>query len=163
MAYEASQTQGFSPNSEPTLPDYFYGSSHLPEHDPVNVGLLIASRFGLPKLLKLELEMGANVNLVSGASKLTPLMWAAMSSNAASVKLLLQYGADLHLASRSGNIPLTYAIANGHTETVKLLMDDAPVLDQLTEELSMDVSLSTACDTCGAAETIYKVSVVNTS
>jgi ankyrin repeat protein len=170
-AYEACQAQASFPRMGRTplsaLPyNYQYispsGASMESLHekiaaaqDPLNVGLLVAARFRLPKLLKLELEMGANVNFASSEALLTPLIWAAMSNNCEAVELLLQYGADPHLVNRSGNAPLAYAVANGHNDVVKVLRDD----HTKTEEISMDVSISTPCDTCKAAETMYKVSL----
>ena len=123
--------------------------------DHLSVALLVAARFGFPKLLKLELEMGACVDLISGEACLTPLMWAAMSDNCEVVQTLLQYGANPHIANRSGYIPLTYAIANGHIKTVKLLRDE----HMPTEDFTIEVSASTPCHNCGASETMYKVSL----
>lgn len=134
--------------------------------DSVNTGLLIGARFGFTKLAKLELEMGANVDVVSGLEGLTPLIWASMAGHADIIELLLQYDANPEFRTRYGNNALMYAIANGYHEIVKILLgQEAQSMDldehqgapNAIEELSWNVSYASACDTCGALETVYEV------
>ena len=134
--------------------------------DSVNTGLLIGARFGFSKLAKLELEMGANVDAVSGVEGLTPLIWASMAGHANIIELLLQYDAKPEFRTRLGNSALMYAIANGYHEIVKILLgreaqsmdlDEYQGVPNATGKLSWTVSFASACDTCGALETIYEV------
>lgn len=135
--------------------------------DPLRAGLLVGARFGLPKLVKLELEMGASVDLICGPEELTPLIWAAMNGHIEVVELFLRHDTNVEFRTRSGNNALVYAVANGHVEVVKLLLDHgARSMDvngnegiyTATEDLSMNVSFTSACGTCGALETVYEVS-----
>jgi hypothetical protein len=128
-------------------------------------GLLIGARFGFPKLAKLELEMGANVDIVCGSDQRTPLIWAAMNGHIQVVQLLLLYGADSELKTTSGDNALVFAKANGHSEIVKLLLaqvaqkmdlDEDEGVRADMEELSLGVSFKSAYDihVSGATETV---------
>ncbi|PMD46092.1 hypothetical protein L207DRAFT_507036 [Hyaloscypha variabilis F] len=90
--------------------------------DILNIALRTSAQFGLLKLTKLELDMGANPNAPSGSERQTPLCLAARSGHLEVVKLLLQRGANPLLASGSGLTPLAYALANGHYGIRDLLM-----------------------------------------
>jgi hypothetical protein len=131
----------------------------VPLHlDPVNSGLLVGCRFGLLKLVKLELEMGANANLVSGNENISPLIWAVMFGHLNAVEILLQYGADSQLGSRCGSTPLMYAIANSRIEIVKLLVESGvQTLGEVSELFSLDTPITTPCEICGDVCTKYKV------
>lgn len=144
----------------------------------INTALRVGARFGFPKLVRLELEMGADINLTSGPEEYTPLIWAAKSGHLDTVKLLLEYGADPHITSSSGVTPLMFASANGYLEIVKLLFchtdrnyvgyssdQDSSiterVVESVTQELSLETVFSPPCTTCGAVETGYQVSIRN--
>jgi ankyrin repeat protein len=138
--------------------------------------LRVGARFGFPKLVRLELEMGANINLTSGPDGQTPLIWAAKAGHLDTVKLLLEYGANPLIASKSGLTPLMYAAANGHLEIVELLASrgvnsyltqnserNAPstssAAQTLTQELSLDMVFSAPCQSCGTFEMGYQVNI----
>ena len=142
--------------------------------DLVNTALWVGARFGFPKLVRLELDMGANINLPFGPEENTPLIWAVNSGHLDTVKLLLEYGADPRIPSGSGFTPLMLATAIGHPEIVELLLDrvqncvthyseqglssTSRVAESVTQELSLETIFSEPCITCGAVETGYQVS-----
>ena len=143
--------------------------------DFVNTALSVGTQFGFPKLVKLELEMGANVNLFSGPDGHTPLTLAARGGYLDVVKLLLLYGANPDVASQTGNTPLMYAAANAHPEIVELLRTHSTknrmkrnasprsickniLPRKATRELSLTVVSSTSCKICGEIELDYQVS-----
>ncbi len=65
----------------------------------------------------------ADVN-AAGKWGRTALHWAAESGDHAIAARLLDYGADHRACETSrGHTPFHYAVRNGHTETVKLLLD----------------------------------------
>ena len=152
----------------------------LSSFDLVNTALKVGARFGFPKLVRLELEMGANVNFASGPEGHTPLIWAVKSGHFDTVKLLLEYGADPQIPSGSGVTPLMFAVANGHLEIMELLLEHgsrslvahdweyslsstSSVADSITDEpclesiLTLETVFLPPCTTCGAVETCYQV------
>ena len=150
-------------------------SKSLPSLDLVNTALWVGARFGFRKLVRLELDMGANINMTSGLEENTPLIWAAKSGHLEVVRLLLAYGADPQIPSRSGCTPIMVAAINGHPETVELLSNlrdtkcfapthdhglasSIAVAETVTQELFVERIFSEPCTTCGAVETGYQVS-----
>jgi ankyrin repeat protein len=136
--------------------------------DPVSTGLLVSARFGFAKLTKLELEMGARMDVEFGPEKLTPSILASMGGHTDTLQLLLRY--DLIEESRLGPgddlLLLVYAIASGHNETVKLLLDQRSQNTDLddydgiltaTKDIPLHISFQHACEICGALETVYEV------
>lgn len=148
----------------------------LPTHGPgqlsfleiISTILIVGSRFGFLKLVKLELEMGADANFPVGPELLTPLMWASRAGNIDVVELLIQYGADVHLQSASGNTSLMYAVTKGNLEIVELLLASGATAHMSVagkeysevafQDLSLDATFSSPCSICGAVETGYEAS-----
>lgn len=73
------------------------------------------------KVAKYLLEIGANPNLVTDA--LTPLMYATAYQNAAMVKELITYNADVNFISKEKQSALVFAIKGRNAEILKLLME----------------------------------------
>jgi hypothetical protein len=73
------------------------------------------------KVAKYLLENGANPNLVT--DDLTPLMYATAYQNAAIVKELIGYKADLNFISKERQSAIVFAIKGRSAEILKLLMD----------------------------------------
>jgi hypothetical protein len=149
-----------------------YASWGLPHHgrlmplDILNTALAVGSRHGFRKLVNLVLDMGADVNYNSGPERLTPLCWASRFGHLSIAEMLIQYGANLYLASSSGNTPLVYATAAGHVHIVDRLLHferqaakKSTVLDS-AEELSLITLFSEPCNTCGAVDVDYEVRVM---
>ena len=66
-----------------------------------------------------------------GARVISPLGWASMSGNLASVKVLLQAGAKPEFLRPNGLLsPLGYAIQGGHAPVVKLLVENGAELSE---------------------------------
>lgn len=81
-------------------------------------------------VLRLLLRAGANPNAVD-ANDSTPLLLTCRSPEkrlrAAAVRELLQGGADPTLQNDVGNLPLHYAVLEGDTEVIHLLLEKAPL------------------------------------
>ncbi|WP_052172411.1 ankyrin repeat domain-containing protein [Psychroserpens jangbogonensis] len=73
------------------------------------------------KIAKYLLENGANPNLVT--DDLTPLMYAVAYQNAAMVKELIAYKADVNFISKEKQSALVFAIKGRNAEILQLLMD----------------------------------------
>merc|ERR1711998_246175 len=71
---------------------------------------------------ELLLENGANPNFL-GSDKRTPLITAAAEGHSGMVSLLLQYGADATVTSRSGNSAFDYAKFYSHDQVAEMLSD----------------------------------------
>jgi len=71
---------------------------------------------------ELLLDNGANPNFL-GADLRTPLITASAEGHADMVSLLLQYGADATVTSRSGNSAFDYAKFYSHTQVAEMLSD----------------------------------------
>jgi Ankyrin repeats (3 copies) len=153
----------------------------LNNHMPTFLGNLSAAlregaRFGMLKLVKLELEMGASPNVPDACGN-TALHYAAFANiNMSILKLLLEYGADIHAYSPSGDTALSYAAANGSIEAMKLLLDHekhfsdthsgrllsnhSTSLSLATpQRLSLVALLSESCPDCGDMQSHYVVSM----
>lgn len=79
---------------------------------------------------------GADPDVLSRDSGLSPLHRAAWNGHDGIVRMLLQHGADVNLKSRDGSTALHYAVAAAHEDTAKLLLDyrvDAAQPDQYGE------------------------------
>jgi len=60
------------------------------------------------------------------------------------LRLLLERGADINAATRAGQTALVVAVINGHTEVVKLLLDnkaDPMVMDE-TGKMAVDYAIA---------------------
>ncbi|MEJ2581996.1 MAG: ankyrin repeat domain-containing protein, partial [Acidobacteriota bacterium] len=83
--------------------------------------LMYASSGPFAETVELLLKKGANVNVQGTLEGFTPLMTAAAEGLLDVVRLLLTHGADRNLEDQDGDIALTFAKLNGHTEVVELL------------------------------------------
>jgi len=98
-------------------------ASHIALNAEVaNIALMSASRFGFTSLARLELQMGADSHLIPGMDGNTALHLAAMEGHLDIAKSLVQYGADLNAASKSGNTPLAWSVYCGHYQIVEFLL-----------------------------------------
>jgi len=133
----------------------------------INTGLLVGARFGFRRLVKLEIEMGADVNKPHGPHQLTPISWASQSGYLDIVEVLLKNGANLRCSSTNGDTPLSYAIRMGHLEIVELLLsheaqqhstiDEHGIASNTDQYLSLMAVETETCEICGAVDTDYQV------
>merc|ERR1712194_84634 len=75
------------------------------------------------------IEGMANLNAQDLAG-FTPLMWAAGRNAAESVKMLLDYEADMSLKANRGQTAMTFALTNGCTAIVDILERHQMLLDK---------------------------------
>jgi len=92
--------------------EQFMKAGFLPDSlDKNGVSLLnIAIRKGYIKIATILLELGADVNSISGDRGNTPLMDAAAEANIEIMSKLIKAGADLDLKSKSGQTALVLAV-----------------------------------------------------
>jgi ankyrin repeat protein len=86
--------------------------------------LSFAAQWGRTEVLKLLLDLGAEVDPMDDDSSMMPLAHACKSGHLEAAKLLLDRGANVN--SQHGPFfcsPLEYAAEKGHMEIVKLLLD----------------------------------------
>jgi hypothetical protein len=130
--------------------------------DVINIALVVGARFGFSELVKLELDMGADVNYSFGPEQLTPLNWASRAGHIDVVEILLRYGADLDIPSSTGNIPLLSAMSKGNDKIVELLLSYGAAHSLSTpapmEELSLEAVSLEPCNLCGTTNIAYEVS-----
>jgi hypothetical protein len=85
-----------------------------------NTALMVAAFKGLPQVVQMLLDKGAEVNRPGW----TALHYAAAIGNNAIVGLLLEKSAYIDAASPNGTTPMMMAARSGHILTVKLLLDE---------------------------------------
>ena len=92
-------------------------------HVSIWTPLHLASWNEHPKVTRLLLEHGVDVDPKTGASE-TPLrLLSAHGGNLETAKLLLEHGADPSVRSSSGRDSLYMALENGHSGLAQLLLD----------------------------------------
>ena len=91
-----------------------------PEADP---GLSAAIRTGLPSMMKMLIQGGADVNQPD-ADGLTPLGLAARLGRLQCVQLLLASGAKVSGGTEAGHAPIVEATANKHLYVAIMLLDN---------------------------------------
>lgn len=91
--------------------------------------LHLAARYGLPDVVGLLLDKGANVNLLSLWEKGAPLHNAALAKSADTVRLLLQRGAKTEIQDGSGFTPLMQAVIQHDPDTILALLEGGAVID----------------------------------
>jgi Ankyrin repeats (3 copies)/AAA ATPase domain len=140
----------------------------------LNAALAEGARSGMPRLIRLELEMGADPNAADNFGN-TPLHHAAAAGNVEAVRLLIDYGANVNVASNSGNTPLSYAVSNRRLEVVKLLLThpsnpfgkhleihedekECGSPQYACQKLSLVALLSYSCSDCGVVQSNFFVS-----
>lgn len=66
--------------------------------------------------------------------KKTALSWAAENGNKALVRLMIQYGANVHLVDKNGHTPLMIASRKGHKEVVQMLIEAGSDVNKVCDE-----------------------------
>jgi ankyrin repeat protein len=95
-----------------------------PTSEALSLALAGAAKSGDAAFVERLLDRGADVNGVSGADRVSPLMYALFGASHKVTALLLQRGADVSHKNVHGTLPLHYAVAYGApVDTVKLLLD----------------------------------------
>ena len=86
--------------------------------------LMIGAQHGALSALKLVLRVASRADVLATvpSTGLTALHVAAQHNRAAAAQLLLAAGADRTATTRSGSTPLTYAIRDGSTDLIAMLM-----------------------------------------
>jgi ankyrin repeat protein len=87
--------------------------------------LQTATMWGQTKNVRMLIDAGADVNLVSGPgfARIPPLQFALMQGRLDLVRMLLHAKADIRAVSGGWTTALEIAAARGHEEIVKLLLD----------------------------------------
>lgn len=84
--------------------------------------LYLASRHCQAKLVKLLIEKGANLNILT-TDRETPLFGAMDKGKREVIKVLLEHGADVNKGNKEGKTPLNKAVWRGDIEIVKMLLE----------------------------------------
>jgi ankyrin repeat protein len=123
---------------KPDIADVFEDDLKL-DKDIVNINICnsdgftplhIASMHGHTDMVRLLLDAGAWINVVSRTRGLTPLHLACQNHCTEVAKLLLQSGdCDLDIPDSRGNTALHYASIIGNTRLVELILKHSPILD----------------------------------
>ncbi|KAF8244054.1 ankyrin repeat protein [Wilcoxina mikolae CBS 423.85] len=74
-------------------------------------------------MVRLLLNLGANIEVKNGEHGETVLHRAARNANKAVVQFLLHHGADIQAKDRCGWTPLYYAKLCGNADVERLLLD----------------------------------------
>lgn len=83
--------------------------------------LLLASLLEKYSVCHHLLDLGADVNMVDNENNV-PIHPVCFSGNLDIVKLLVEHGANLHIKTDKGNLPLALAINGGHEHVAKYLL-----------------------------------------
>ena len=102
-------------------PDQYSGEAPAPPPDPEAARIMEAIRNGDFALFRRMLSANPKIGNLKGPGGSTPLMYAALYGDAASVRSLLAAGADPNLANGEGATALMWAAYD--PEKVKLLLD----------------------------------------
>jgi ankyrin repeat protein len=96
----------------------------LTVQDSVGTPLCWAAGFGDARSVKIMIERGADVNVVSARSGNTPLIWAAGYGEAESLRHLVLAGANLEATDTTrGATPLIHAAGTARADKVRVLLD----------------------------------------
>ena len=85
--------------------------------------LMTASRTGNASVLTTLLQNGADPNAAEKTKGQTALMWALAERQLPAARTLIDHGADISLASKSGFTPLMWASRMGDRDAVDMLLD----------------------------------------
>ena len=86
-----------------------------------------------PKLIRLLLEYGANINTTCGMQHMNALHWAAAAGVVDAVEYLLSRGIDIEATCAGGHTALHVAAGTGHLTVIKLLLAQGAELSQRGE------------------------------
>jgi ankyrin repeat protein len=89
--------------------------------------LMWAAAEGYSDVVAALVEIGGNVKAVSGGG-FTPLVFAVVKNDVASIKTLLKAGADPNYTLASGAKPLTVALSYGNTNAALALLDGGAII-----------------------------------
>ena len=81
---------------------------------------LLAAKFELPEIVVAFIERGAELNALDN-EKCTPIMLAVLNNHPATVRELLQKGADATISSEEGETPLDVAKEESYDDIIALL------------------------------------------
>ncbi|USP80476.1 hypothetical protein yc1106_07750 [Curvularia clavata] len=105
-------------------PEYPWGDSDFQRSlQYIPLPLYYASLLGLKRIVKLQLDAGADVNALGGSHG-NALQAASAEDHQAIVQLLLNAGADVNALGGSHSNALQTASAKGHQAIVQLLLDN---------------------------------------
>lgn len=123
---------------KPDISDVFEDNLKL-DKDIVNINICnsdgftplhIASLHGHTDMVRVLLDAGAWINVVTRTRGLTPLHLACHNQFTEVVKLLLQSGdCDLDIPDSMGNTALHYASITGNARLVEMILKHSPILD----------------------------------
>ena len=85
--------------------------------------LMTAARTGSASVLTTLLQNGAEPDAAEYSKGQTALMWALAERHVAAARTLIDHGADISLASKSGFTPLMWASRMGARDAVDMLLD----------------------------------------
>ncbi len=96
----------------------------LNEHPEIHPDLVltIATQKGQFDVVKYAIDHGADVNVVTGKTGLTPLMYASIKGNFEIVKYLIDKGARVNEKDKTNCTALIYATMSNSTDIAKYLM-----------------------------------------
>ncbi len=86
--------------------------------------LFLAAALGDARLVRKNLNNGADPDVAQGAARITALTLASALGHTRVVKLLVEHGADIHDGGQSGTTPLHLAALFGHESVVRMLLDN---------------------------------------
>ena len=131
-------------------PDELAGDAPQPARDPAAERMMEALRVGDTTAVRKMLIGGSKSVNGTGRGGSTPLMYAALYSDAATVKALLQAGANPNLRNEAGATPLMWAIDSA--EKTKLLLDAGAEVDARSNDGRTALTIATA--RVGAADAV---------
>jgi ankyrin repeat protein len=112
-------------------PDDVAGEAEAAPADPGAVRLMEALRNGEEASFNAELAKNPASATARGTGGTTPLMYAALYGNEASVRMLLEHGADPNVINHEGTTALMWAVDS--VEKIRLLLDAGAAVDARTE------------------------------
>jgi ankyrin repeat protein len=93
------------------------------EHWPLSMAMIKAALWGEPRVVKLLLEKGADVDSREPLLRATALILASLAGYTAIARVLLDHGADVEARDKDGRTALWEASFAGHAAMVKVLLE----------------------------------------
>lgn len=88
---------------------------------------------GNPAMVKLFLDQGLEVNIVTSEFASGPLSVAARDGSVEIGELLIEYGADLEMPDQNGDPPFNSAAYFGQLEFIKMLIEHRAKIDSVSD------------------------------